>query len=165
VHMVVDTLGNVQERSIDILDTPDSAFIEPLRQTLLASRFEPARSKGRPVKTSVSYQFNLTPPPLQDPVRLVDLAREQLRRHRADSAMALVAEALDSANRASPAIRVYAQFVQGMAWRAKGRDSLATTTFSAALHGYRDLTAHGVDLAPMLRSLADTVRRLTPQRE
>jgi len=165
VHMVVDTVGNVEERSIEILDTPDSAFIEPLRATLRVSRFEPARSKGRPVKTSVSYQFNLTPPPLQDPVRLVDLARAQLRQHRADSAMALIAEALDSANRASPAIRVYAQLVQGMAWRAKGRDSLATAAFGAALTGYHDLTAHGVELAPVLRSLADTVRRLTPQRE
>jgi hypothetical protein len=79
--------------------------------------------------------------------------------------MALIAEALDSANRASPAIRVYAQLVQGMAWRARGRDSLATAAFGAALTGYRDLTAHGVELAPVLRSLADTVRRLTPQRE
>jgi len=165
VKMVVDTLGNVEEKSIEILDVPDSAFIRPLRETLLASRFDPARSKGRPVKSSLSYQFNLTPPPLQDPVRLVDRARAQLRQHRADSALALLADALDSANHASPAIRVYAQLVQGMAWRAKGRDSLATATFSAALAGYRDLTTHGVDLAPVLRSLADTVRLLTPRRE
>jgi len=165
VHVVVDTLGNVEEKSIEILDSPDSAFIRPLRETLLASHFEPARSKGRPVKSSLAYEFNLTPPPLQDPVRLVDRAREQLRRHRADSALALLADALDSANHASPAIRVYAQLVQGMAWRAKGRDSLATATFSAALAGYRDLTARGVDLAPVLRSLADTVRLLTPRRD
>ena len=55
--------------------------------------------------------------------------------------MTLIAEALESANRASPAIRVYAHFVQGMAWRAKGRDSLATAAFSAALARYHDLTA------------------------
>ncbi|PYP56779.1 MAG: hypothetical protein DMD40_10060 [Gemmatimonadetes bacterium] len=165
VHMVVDTLGNVEEKSIEILDIPDSAFIGPLRETLLASRFEPARSKGRLVKSSLSYQFNLTPPPLQDPVRLVDRARQQLRQHRADSALALLGDALDSTNHASPAIRVYAQLVQGMAWRAKGRDSLATATFSAALAGYHDLTTRGVDLAPVLRSLADTVRLLTPRRE
>jgi hypothetical protein len=165
VKMVLDTLGNVEEKSIEILDIPDSAFVGPLREMLLASRFEPARSKGRPVKSSLSYQFNLTPPPLQDPVRLVDQARVQLRRHRADSALALLADALDSANHASPAIRVYAQLVQGMALRAKGRDSLATATFSAALAGYRDLTARGVDLAPVLRSLADTARLLTPRRE
>ena len=95
----------------------------------------------------------------------MDRARAQLRQHRADSALALLADALDSANHASPAICVYAQLVQGMAWRAKGRDSLATATFSAALAGYRDLTTHGVDLAPVLRSLADTVRLLTPRRE
>lgn len=165
VKMVLDTLGNVEEKSIEILDIPDSAFVGPLREMLLASRFEPARSKGRPVKSSLSYQFNLTPPPLQDPVRLVDQARVQLRRHRADSALALLADALDSANHASPAIHVYAQLVQGMALRAKGRDSLATATFSAALAGYRDLTARGVDLAPVLRSLADTARLLTPRRE
>jgi hypothetical protein len=165
VHMVVDTLGNVEERSIEILETPDSAFVAPLRETLLASRFEPARSKGRPVKSSVSYQFNLTPPGPKDPLQLVTTARAQLRRHRADSAIATIDDALDSTNGASPAIRVYAQFVQGMAWRAKGRDSLATTTFSAALASYRDLVARGVDLAPLLRSLADSVRRLTPRQE
>jgi TonB family protein len=164
VRMVVDTLGNVEERSIDILDAPDSAFGAPLRQTLVASRFEPARSKGRPVKTTVSYQFNLTPAP-KDPVQLVTLAREQLRRRRADSAIATLREALDSANGASPAIRVYAQFVEGMAWHAQGWDSLASATFSAALAGYHDLIARGVDLAPVLRSLADTVGRLTPRRE
>lgn len=165
VHMVVDTLGNVEERSIEILETPDSAFVAPLRETLLASRFEPARSKGRPVKSSVSYQFNLTPPGPKDPLQLVTTARAQLRRHRADSAIATIEEALDSTNGASPAIRVYAQFVEGMAWRAKGRDSVAATTFSAALASYRDLVARGVDLAPVLRSLADSVRRLTPRRE
>lgn len=165
VRMVVDTLGNVDERSIDILEVPDSAFFAPLRQTLVASRFEPARSKGRPVRTSVSYQFNLTPPAPKDPVQLVTLAREQLRRQRADSAIATLGEALDSANGASPAIRVYARLVQGMAWRAQGRDSLASATFDAALAGYHDLIARGVDLAPVLRSLADTVGRLTSRRE
>jgi len=165
VRMVVDTLGKVEERSIEILKTPDSAFVAPLREALLASQFEPARSRGRPVKASVSYQFNLTPPGPKDPLQLVTTAREQLRRHRADSAIATIEDALDSTNGASPAIRVYAQLVQGMAWRAKGRDSLATTTFSAALAGYRDLVAGGVDLAPMLRSLADSVGRLTPRRE
>jgi hypothetical protein len=165
VHMVVDTLGMVEERSIEILETPDSAFVAPLRETLLASRFEPARSKGRPVKSSVSYQFNLTPPGPKDPLQLVTMARAQLRRHRADSAIATTEDALDSTNGASPAIRVYAQFVQGMAWRAKGRDSLAAMTFSTALGGYRDLLARGVDLAPVLRSLADSVGRLTPRRE
>ena len=165
VHMVVDTLGKVDERSIEILETPDSAFVGPLRETLLASQFEPARSKGRPVKSSVSYQFNLTPPGPKDPLQLVNTARAQLQRHRADSAIATTDDALDSTNGASPAIRVYAQFVQGMAWRVKGRDSLAATTFSTALAGYRDLVARGVDLAPVLRSLADSVGRLTPRRE
>lgn len=165
VHMVVDTLGRVEEGSIEILETPDSAFVAPLRETLLASQFEPARSKGRLVKSSVSYQFNLQPPGPKDPLQLVNTARAQLRRHRADSAVATIEDALDSTNGASPAIRVYALFVQGMAWRAQGRDSLATTTFSAALTGYHALVARGVDLAPVLRSLADSVGRLTPRRE
>jgi Tfp pilus assembly protein PilF len=165
VHMVVDTLGRVEERSIEILETPDSAFVAPLRETLLASQFEPARSRGRPVKSSVSYQFNLTPPGPKDPLQLVNTARAQLRRHRADSAIATIEDALDSTNGASPAIRVYAHFIQGLAWRAKGRDSLAATTFSTALADYRDLVSRGVDLAPVLRSLADSVGRLTPRRE
>lgn len=165
IRIVVDTLGRVEERSIEILDTPDSAFIPSLKATLMATPFYPGRIKGRPVKTALSYQFNLTPPPPKDPVRLVTLARGQLRRHRADSALASLDEALDSVNGASPAVRVYAQLVQGMAWRAKGRDSVAAATFGIALAGYRDLTARGVDFAPVVRSLADSVGRLTPRRE
>lgn len=165
IRMVLDTTGHVEERTIEILDTPDSAFIPALKRTLLATPFYPGRIKGRPVRSAVSFQFHLTPPPPKDPVRLVTLARTQLRRHRPDSALASLDEALDSVNGASPAVRVYAQLVQGMAWRAKGRDSLAAATFGLALAGYRDLTARGVDLAPVVRSLADSVGRLTPRRE
>ena len=45
-----------------------------------------------------------------------------------------------------------------MALRQKGRDSLATVSFNAGLAGYRDLTARGIDLAPFLKRLADSIR-------
>jgi len=70
----------------------------------------------------------------------------------------LVSEALDPATSATPGERVYALFVQGLAFKAKGRDSLASVAFDEGTAGYRDLLARGVDLAPFLRRLADSVR-------
>jgi len=167
VRAIVDTLGHVVERSIEVLETPDSAFVVPLTRMMASATFHPARVRGRPVQSWVSYQFNLTPPNPGNPVRLVDAAREQLRITNVDSALALLHQALDSGSGATPGIRVYALLVQGIAWQARHSDSLAAISFNTALGSYRELTAGGVDLAPFLRRLADSVRlsRLTPQRE
>jgi TonB family protein len=88
----------------------------------------------------------------------VGTAREQLRARHADSALALTEEALDSANQATAGERAYALLVQGLALHQKGRDSLAGVSFDAGITGYRDLTARGIDLAPFLRRLADSIR-------
>ena len=167
VRAIVDTAGLVVQRSIEVLDTPDPAFVEPLRRMMLDATFHPARVRGRAVRSWVSYEFNLTPPSPRNPVRLVDAAREQLRRTNPDSALTLVDQAIDPENGATPAVRVYALLVRGIAWRAKHSDSLAAISFDTALGSYRELTAGGVDLAPFLRKLADSVSRsrLTPQRE
>jgi hypothetical protein len=105
----------------------------------------------------------------------VDDARAQLERHRADSALVLLDAAVDPVNGATPAVHVYAQLVRGFAWREAGNDSLAGVTFDRALADYRELKGRGVDFAPMLRSLADSVQatrhvaaraaRLTRRRE
>lgn len=163
VRAIVDTAGLVADNSIEVLDTPDSAFNEPLRQMLRGTAFQPARVRGRPVRSLVSYQFDLTPPSAGNPVRLVDAARDQLRLTNADSALTLLELALDE-NAATPAVRVYALLVQGIAWHAKQRDSLAARSFSSALGSYRKLSAGGADLAPFLKKLADSVSLSRPRR-
>lgn len=158
VRAVVDTTGRVEEQSLTVLEVPDPAFEEPLRRMVIATQFTPARRKGHPVRSEVTLGFTLSPPAPKNPTRLVTDAREQLRMRRADSALALVAQALDDVNQATEAERVYALLVQGKAWHVKGRDSLATTAFDAGLAGYQDLTARGIDLAPFLKRLADSIR-------
>jgi len=158
ITAIVDSTGHVEAQSFRVLDVPDSGFIEPLRDMLLAATFAPGRVKGHAVRSSIDLSFTLTPPAPKSPTMLVGAARDQLRAHRADSALALTEEALDSANAATPGERVYAQLVQGLAWHAKQRDSSAAVAFAAGLAGYRDLTARGVDLAPFLKRLADSIR-------
>lgn len=158
VRAVIDTLGRAEERGLTVLESPDPAFDGPLLQMMLAAQFTPARRKGHAVRSAVTLGFDLSPPALESPTRLVSSAREQLRARRADSALTLLELALDSANQASAAERVYALLVRGVAWQMKGRDSLATRSLEAGLEGYGDLTARGVDLAPFLKRLADSIR-------
>ena len=158
VRAVVDTLGRVEAGSIVVLDSPDSAFNAPLERMLSAAQFTPGRVKGHVVRSQVDLGFSLHPPAPANPTSLIGAARDQLRLRRADSALALTGAALDSANQPSAAERMYALLVRGLAWHAKGRDSLAAAAWDDGLAGYRDLTARGVDLAPFLKRLADSIR-------
>lgn len=160
VRAVIDTLGRVEDRSLMVLESPDPSFEQPLQQMMLAARFTPAQRKGLRVRSTLTLGFDLHPPPPANPTGLVNAARDQLRARpaRPDSALVLTAQALDSLNQPSQGERVYAQLVQGVAWHMKGRDSLAAVSFDAGIAGYRDLTARGVDLAPFLKRLADSIR-------
>ena len=158
IRAVVDTAGKVEEQGLEVLESPDSAFDAPLRRMMLATQFTPGRSKGHVVRSQIDLGFNLSPPAPANPTTLVTAAREQLRLHRADSALALTTEALDSANQATAGERVFALLVQGAAWHVKGKDSLATISLDEGIAGYRDLTSRGVDLAPFLKRLADSIR-------
>ncbi len=158
VRAVIDTLGRADALSLLVLESPDPAFDEPLRRMMLAAQFTPAQRKGHAVQSQLSLGFTLNPPAPENPTRLITSAREQVRLHRADSALALLDQALDSGNTATPGERVYALLVQGLALHQKGRDSLAAVSFDAGIAGYRDLTARGTDLAPLLKRLADSVR-------
>lgn len=158
VRAIIDTLGRAEERSLTVLESPDPAFEAPLVQMMLAAQFTPAERKGHAVRSEVTLGFDLNPPPPESPTRLVTAAREQLRARRADSALALTEFALDSTNQASAGERVYALLVQGLALRILTRDGLATRSLDAGLDGYHDLTARGVDLAPFLKRLADSIR-------
>jgi tetratricopeptide (TPR) repeat protein len=112
----------------------------------------------------VSYRLELTPPAPRDPVRLIELARDLVRAGQADSALALLEEALEPMNGATPAVRVYANLVQGLAWNAKHDSARARSSLEQGLEHYDKLAAQGVDFAPFLRSLADSMR-LTARRE
>lgn len=158
IRAIVDTLGRVDERSIEVIEVPDSGFIAALKQMMAAQIFTPGRRQGRPVRSTVALSIILSPPPRENPTRLVRAAQEQLRARRPDSALTLIDEALDTTTHASEAERVYARLIQGLALRATGRDSVAETSFEAGLAGYRELTTRGIDLAPFLKRLADSIR-------
>jgi TonB family protein len=158
VMITVDSSGRLEPQSFHVVEVPDTEFVEPLRQMLLASTFTPGRVKGQAVRSALNLTFALKPPPPQNPMALIGNARDQLHAHNPDSAVTLTTEALDSANQATPGVRVYALLVQGLAWKAKGKDSAAAVSFDEGLSGYHDLTARGVDLAPFLKRLADSIR-------
>lgn len=158
IALTVDTLGHAVPASIDILSTPDSGFVEPLRQMLLASTFSPGRVRGRAVHTMIELAIDLVPVAPPSAASLVTAARAQLAAHRNDSALALLREALDPATTPTAGERVYALLVRGNAWHAVGRDSLARADHDTALAGYQRLIAVGTELAPLLKRLADSVR-------
>lgn len=164
VRILVDTLGQVEERSLEILELPDPALDAPLKRMMLDAVFTPARIGGKPVRSLVAFRVNLTPPRPRDPVRLIDAARTRLRTGKPDSALMQLEDALDPANGATPAVRVYAEIVRGMAWQVKHDTARAAQSFDLGLAQYRQLRAQGVDFAPFVRSLADSAR-LTTRRE
>ncbi|HLZ45931.1 MAG TPA: energy transducer TonB, partial [Gemmatimonadales bacterium] len=158
VRAVIDTLGEVEGMGLQVIDSPDPAFEEPLKQMVFNAQFTPARRKGQLVSSTVTLGFDLHPPPPINPTQLINDARDQLRVRRADSALALTRQALDTTSQATPGERVYGLLVQGVAYHAKQRDSLASISLDAGLAAYHDLTARGVDLAPFLKRLADSIR-------
>jgi tetratricopeptide (TPR) repeat protein len=164
VRVIVDTAGRVDDRNIEIIAIPDSVFSEPLRQLMTEVGFTPARIAGKPVRSLLYYRVNIVPPAPRDPIGLIELARAELRAGRVDGALTHLENAVDSVNRATPAIRVYAELVEGMAWQIKGDRMRADRTFDAALAHFEALRRQGVDFAPFLRCLADSIR-LTARRE
>jgi pimeloyl-ACP methyl ester carboxylesterase len=164
VRVIVDTSGRVEDGNIEIIAIPDSAFSEPLRQMMTDVVFTPARIAGKPVRSLLYYRVDIVPHAPRDPIRLIELARAELRAGHVDGALTHLEDAVDSVNRATPAIRVYAELVEGMAWQTKGDRMRAASTFDAALTHLEQLRMQGVDFAPFLRSLADSIR-LTARRE
>ncbi len=158
VRLIVDAAGHVEDSSIDIEVVPDSGLINPLRTMILGSTFAPGRIKGRTVRTMTELAIDLTPGTPQSATAIVNSARDKTAAHQPDTALALLREALDPATHATDGERVYAQLVQGIAWTEAGREMLAREALDSALAGYRRLTDRGVELAPFLKRLADSVR-------
>lgn len=158
VALIVDTLGQVEPNSIDILEVPDSGLMVPVSHMVLGSTFAPGRVRGHPVRTLTQLAIDLVPGTPPNATALVNAARARLTAHQPDSALALVREALDPSTQPTEGERVYALLVQGIAWKSQGRDTLAQMAFDTALANYRSLTNRGVELAPFLKRLADSVR-------
>jgi TonB family protein len=150
--------------TIQVLAIPDSGYDGPLRKMLIGSTFSPGRLRGRLVRTMIELAVDLSPGTPPNPTSLVGAARLQLAAQRTDSALALLHEALDPQTDPTDGERVYALLVEGIAWSATGRDSAARAAFDTALAGYRRLEERGIDLAPFLERLADSVRSIRSAR-
>ncbi len=158
VSAIIDTTGRVDAPSLEVYSTPDSGLIEPVKQMMLASRFSVGRLKGRAVRVMVQMAVDVRPPRLSA-AELVGTARRQLGAGRPDSALALLEIALDSElTHPTDGERAYGLLVRGIAASHTGRDSAARADLGEGLALYQSLTARGVDLAPFLRRLADSVR-------
>ncbi len=163
---IIDTLGRVEPASLEVLSTPDSGLVEPVKQVMLESRFSPGRMHGLPARVMVQMAVDVRPPRLSA-AELVTTARAQVARREADSALATLETALDSViTHPTEGERAFALLVRGVAWSAArgsgGRDSAAGADFAAGLDLYERLSSRGVDLAPSLRRLADSVRLRRP---
>ena len=158
VAAIVDTSGRVEPASVEVLSTPDSGLNDAVTQMMLASQFSAGRLKGAAVRVMVQLGVDVHPPRLSA-TELVGSARAQLAARRPDSALALLELALDtSLAHPTDGELVYALLVRGVAASRAGRDSAARADLGAGLARYQSLIARGVDLAPFLRRLADSVR-------
>ena len=158
IAAIIDTTGHAEPASLEVLSTPDSGLIEPVKQMMLASQFSPGRLKRVAVRVMVQMAVDARPPRLSA-TELVSSARRQLAANRPDSALVQLDLALDTAlTHPTDGERVYALLVRGVAAARTGRDSAGRADLAAGLGLYQTLTARGVDLAPFLRRFADSVR-------
>jgi TonB family protein len=158
VGLTVDTLGRAEPASIVFIATPDSGLNPAIRAMLLASTFSPGRLHGRAVRTMTELAIELKPGTPPSATSYITAARERLAVHQTDSALVLLRNALAPTTKATEGEQVYAELVQGIAFTEAGRDTPARSSLDSALSGYKRLTDRGVELAPFLKRLADSVR-------
>lgn len=60
VRFVVDTLGRVEPRSVEIRETTHSLFAGAVREWLMRTRYDPATIAGRPVRQLVEQRVGFT---------------------------------------------------------------------------------------------------------
>jgi TonB family protein len=157
VSAIIDTAGRAEPASVEVLATPDSGLIAPVKHWMLASQFSPGRQKGVLVRVMVQLAVGVHPPRLAA-TDLVTRARAHLAAGRSDSALTLLDLALDTAlTHPTDGERAYALLARGVVGRSR-RDSAARADRRDGLALYQDLRARGIDLAPFLRRLADSVR-------
>ncbi len=145
VSVILDTLGHIEPGSVQVYDPPDSALIGPLRDMALASQYVTGRVNRKPVRAMLDMIIDMHPPPPPTATALATDARTAIARHHADSALALLGDALDTATHATEGERMYVLVVRSMARAAADRDSAARADLDSAFALKRDLTAkHGI---------------------
>lgn len=158
VAAIVDTSGRVEPQSVEGLSTPDSLLFEPVRQMLLASQFSPGRLKGVTVRVMIQMAVDVRPPRFSA-TQLVGAARAQLASGHPDSVQTLLTLALDSAlSHPTEGERAYGLLARGIAESRAGHESASRADLGDGVTLVQSLTARGMDLAPFLRRLADSVR-------
>ena len=158
IAAIIDTTGRPEPGSLEIVSTPDSGLVEPVKQMMLASQFSPGRLKHAAVRVMVQMAVDVRPPRFSA-TELVSNARRQLAANRSDSALVQVDLALDTAlTHPTEGERLYALLVRGVAASRSGRDSAGRADLAAGIALYQAVTARGVDLAPSLRRFADSLR-------
>lgn len=159
VQGIVDTAGRLELEGFEVVEVPDPELAEPVRAAMLSAQFSPGRLKGQAVRTLLRLGIELKPGPPPNPADLVRSARAQVAAGNGDSALALLDFVEDTLVRATTAVRAYARLLRGLALAAAAQDSLAGIAFDAGLAAIADLKRRGVDLAPSLTNLADSLRR------
>src|SRR5213593_1926176 len=136
IAAIIDTTGHAEPASLEVLSTPDSGLVEPVKQMMLASRFSPGRLKGAAVRVMVQIAVDVRPPRLSA-AELVGTARRQVGAGRPDSALALLEIALDSElTHPTDGERAYALLIRGIAASRAGQDSAARADLGNGLTLY-----------------------------
>jgi TonB family protein len=162
VEVIIDTAGRIEPSSFRIIETPDSSLNVSVRAALLGNLYSPALLKGRAVRLLIRLQVILhSDHPVADrpdATRLTTEARGLTARHRPESALALLAKALDTTAHPTEGERVYVLLVRGIAESQLGRTDAAQRDFRAGVALRDRLVELGTELAPMLNDLADSIR-------
>src|SRR5213080_2069500 len=64
IAAIIDTTGHAEPASLEVLSTPDSGLVEPVKQMMLASQFSPGRRKRAAVRVMVQIAVDVRPPGL-----------------------------------------------------------------------------------------------------
>lgn len=158
IEAVIDTSGRIEPLTLRIMETPDSAMNDSVRADFLATVYSPARRSGRPVRFLGQIWVVLhARGPLVNATTLITEAR-RLPAAKADSALRLLEEALDTSARPSTGEELYGLLVRGVVESRVGRREAASHDLTRGLDLWRQERARGVELAPFLNDLADSVR-------
>jgi TonB family protein len=161
IEAIFDTTGHIEPGSFRIVETADTAMNQSVRATLLATTYAPAVRKGKPVRFLgqlwlVLHTRGGAGGPV-DATALISAAR-RLPASQLDSALKLIDQALDSSAHASDGERTYGLLERGVVEHRMGRSASATTDIQRGLDLWRLEHARGVELAPFLNDLADSIR-------
>jgi len=158
VEVVFDTMGRVEPASFRIVQSPDSALNASVRATLLATVYSPAIREGRRVRLLAQVWLVLhSPGAAINATALISQARG-LAAEQHDSALALLHQAFDTSAHMTDGERVYALLVKGVVEIRAGRTELGALDEKRGIDLWQLERARGIELAPFLNDLADSVR-------